>query len=107
MTGPYEVYLRDGHGVLTKLTGRYAAEVMADFWDNERTHHGARMKKTVVVDDLTGEIYKQTLTTREVAEIEAGIRNLSLLGNYSTITLDNGQMYRIERIWPDLGDEDQ
>lgn len=44
MTGPHEVYVSDGHGVLTKLTPRLAAEALASFWEdyttNERTTMG-------------------------------------------------------------------
>lgn len=41
MTGPHEVYISDGHGTLTKLTPRLAAEALSDFWEGygiERHH---------------------------------------------------------------------
>lgn len=41
MSGPHEVYISDGHGTLTKLTPRLAAEAMANFWEDqhiERIH---------------------------------------------------------------------
>ena len=42
MTGPHEVYISDGHGILTKLTPRLAAEAMASFWEDykhDERHH--------------------------------------------------------------------
>lgn len=104
MTGPYEVYIRDAHGVLHQLTGRYAAEVMASFWEDKRIERN----RMPAAEQRTGQPYVKIFTDSDIAALQGALQNpLTWMGGVSTVTLDNGRVYRIEEVHPEISDEDE